>query len=599
MRDSKLGLWMIGASLVAIVAISLFLLRQQSLDGQAQVRRHGVSMVRLLSGMTPAQIQSGARQPGLLQHLLGAGSDAGLAYAALVDRQGRLLADASAPGTVVPAAVIGEDPASWFGEQTLQAAGDGRLIHEFHGPVLDGGHLAGFVRLGFLDPGAMLTSRRLSELAAVALPVFLLVPLAYLLVRREFAPLRELGSRLAAPDASLPGVALELKDFVGRLDRFVGEAQRRIRELEAERGGMLTSQKLLAYKREKVETILQALPDAVLVLDDAGLVTFANRKLQALLGVDPDAIIGQPPQRWCSEPALLARLSGPQAQLRAEVSEFAPAGAPDRRIGIAAFPLFSPQDPGSLLGTLLVMRDATREHLARSAATEFVAHVSHELKSPLNVIAMYAELLMNEGAGDEALRVEAVNAIHDNVERMSGLIGNLLNIAKIETGTLTLERKRVRLHDLLQDVCVGVRQDGRGKDLLFDIRIPPELSPVMLDKDIFAVAVKNLLTNAVKYNRPGGRVTLVAEETPEQILIRVRDTGLGIPAADQPRVFDKFFRSEAKESAERGGHGLGLFLAREVIALHHGSIAVESEPGKGSEFVVALPKTRALVKETL
>jgi signal transduction histidine kinase len=252
-----------------------------------------------------------------------------------------------------------------------------------------------------------------------------------------------------------------------------------------------------------------------------------------------------------------------------------------------------------LLGTLVVLRDTTREHQARNAGAEFVAHVSHELKSPLNVISMYSDLLMGEDGQDEAMRVEATNAIHDNVERMAELIRNLLSIAKMENGSLTLDRQRVRLHEFLRDIVDSTAHGARGAGLRFDLRVAPELPALMLDKGLFGVAVKNLLTNAIKYNRPDGSVTVAADDTGEDIVIRVADTGIGIRPEDQEKVFDKFFRSSASEVLERSGHGLGLYLAREIVALHHGSLAVKSQPGTGSEFSLSLKKSHALLKETL
>jgi len=197
------------------------------------------------------------------------------------------------------------------------------------------------------------------------------------------------------------------------------------------------------------------------------------------------------------------------------------------------------------------------------------------------------------------LRVDAVNTIVDEVQRMTALINDLLNISRIETGSISLDRHRTRLHDLLRDTFDNVTQNGKDKGITFHLRLPLHLSSVALDKELFRIAVNNLLTNAIKYNRPGGAVTLAAEESDEEIAVHVQDTGIGIASADQARIFEKFFRGGDVESTRRGGHGLGLYLAKEIVELHHGRLSVESEPGKGTQFTIYLKKTPTVAKEAI
>jgi signal transduction histidine kinase len=234
----------------------------------------------------------------------------------------------------------------------------------------------------------------------------------------------------------------------------------------------------------------------------------------------------------------------------------------------------------------VVLRDVTREQLARQAGNDFVAHVSHELKSPLNVIGMYAETLAD--TGDEALRVESLNVIQDEIERMNALVGNLLNVSKLETGSMSPERNRVRLDDLLRDAYDHALPRAEGKNLRLSLDLPRELEAVSIDKDLFRIVLNNLLTNAIKYNRPGGSVVLSARNEDHEIVISVRDTGIGIASADHERVFEKFYRVSESGDTARGGHGLGLYLAAQIVELHHGRLVVDSEPGIGSTFSIHL-----------
>ena len=602
---------MITASLAVIALIVAALVVHQNRAHERQVRAQGLSLVRSLSSLPFDQLSPGAGRRGVLPTVISAQRSAGFAYAVLVSPAGATLAEVASPGAVAPPIDLPTDPSGWFGEREVSATDDGRRLVEFHGPVMDHGSLAGFVRLAYLADSPWWGLEQISFAAALALPVFLLTPLFYFLMRREMKPLAQLGrdlQRMARPaEAALPPMpdGLQMHDFVERFGRFLQLTETRVRELESERLSSLTSNRLIAYKRDKVETVLQSLPDGVMVLDEACMPTFANARLEALIGVGPAQIVGKAPRDWCTLPALLAFLlrhqtRGNEPAPRAGRADVELEGLPARHLSLASYPLFAPSDRANVFGTLIVIRDTTQEHLARHAGADFVSHVSHELKTPLNTIASYSELLMGAPAPGEALRIEAVNVIHDEVERMAGLINNLLNISKLESGAMKLERQRVNLRDLLNDAFESQRQSAVGKELDFRIDVPPNLGAAALDKDLFRIAINNLLSNAIKYNRRGGHVELSAEESDDQTLsIHVRDGGIGIPAEQRERIFDKYFRVDDPASADRKGHGLGLYLVRQIIELHQGSIAVVSQPGRGTEFCIRVRKLAAVYGEAL
>ncbi len=228
--------------------------------------------------------------------------------------------------------------------------------------------------------------------------------------------------------------------------------------------------------------------------------------------------------------------------------------------------------------------------LASQARDQFISHVAHELKSPLNIIHLYAESLAESDISEEQ-RINAINVINDEVERLSNLIANLLNISKIEAGSINLQQQRVKLHEFLTDTFEAVARSGANQQIDFHLNLPRTLPDIVVDKDLLRIALNNILTNAVKYNKPGGMVTMHVEESDDRIIVKISDTGLGIAAKDQNKIFDKFYRADDDNVTQRGGHGLGLALAREIIQLHHGSIELESEVGQGSEFTILLKKT--------
>ncbi|MEQ1528070.1 MAG: ATP-binding protein, partial [Methylococcales bacterium] len=355
----------------------------------------------------------------------------------------------------------------------------------------------------------------------------------------------------------------------------------------------------LTYQRRRIESALQSLPDAILVMDEAGVVTFANSKLIPMLGGVIEDVVGQSPQAWCdSKPVidLIAKYQNNSNRLqRSDTVEFNPIFNPDKTIAVSAYPLFAPKEIETICGTLVVFHDKTQEVLANRARHDFINHVAHELKSPLNVIRLYAENLLDETEISTEQRIEAVNTINDEVDRLSLLIANLLNISKIEAGNIVISRQRVKLAEFLEDLFNSVALSGAEHKLKFDLQLPRTLPNIQIDKDLLRIAINNVLTNAVKYNIDHGSVSLAVEETEQAVIIHISDTGLGISETDQQRIFEKFYRSTENAIQQKSGHGLGLALAKEIIELHHGKISLDSTPGKGSTFSIELPKISTVI----
>ena len=607
MKTERLGLIMIAAS-VAVVALIMWLVYAQQVRlHRDKVRVHGVALTRVLAGADLSQLVPQAGKPSLVATLASVQASDAFAYGAVVTPTGGKLFELVPAGSSVPAAVMPTDPASWFGEHSLVAPGDGKKIREFFGPVLKNGDLAGFVRSGYFEDPQVLRLANLTYAALLALPVFLLTAMSYFLIRREIRPLAAIGDKVEELGAAHGQTAqtrtrLEMRQYVRRFDDDVQNVQSRIGNLETQYLEAQTSNRLLSYKQEKTQAVLDAIPEAVLVLDDACVPLFANPKIEPFLGISRTDLIGKAPETWCKNKAVLALLMRLRQQagapLHASSFSFSPDDHPERTVAVAAFPLLTPRDPTTPFGTLVTFRDISGEHLARQAGTDFVAHVSHELKTPLNTLLAYSELLLDYGTLDESERVNAVNVIHDEVERAAALINNLLNISKLETGSLPLARQRVKLAELLRDSAEKMRKNADTKGVKLELKIAPDLESIALDKELFRIAVDNLLSNAIKYSDPGGKVTLSAAHLNEgEIKISVRDQGIGMSPEDCEKVFDKYYRSGNPLVASRSGHGLGLYVARQIVELHHGKLSVASELGKGTEFTIQFSVQTARLQE--
>ncbi len=605
-RRERLGLLLIAAALGVICTIAGLLLHAERTDRQVRARAQGVALARLLSKLPYERLVQSDGGRGVLHVLHEGQGNEDFAYAAVAGLDGGRLVEVAADGLIVPTAEIPAAPAAWLGERLIEMP-SGPGIREFYAPVLDGSDRVAQLRVGFYEPGYALLAGRASFLATLALPIFLMAPLAYFLLRRQIETileathrLRELGGGAETAVPALP-VTGELADFVQAFQRFVSLQEERLRSLQSEQSDLLVSSRVLSWQKTRLETILESLPFATLVLDEAGAVTFANTKVEALLGPSAKEIEGRRPDEWLEDAAAVAFLTRyyGQTPLRARRggSIELPIGSKCEQIlSIIAQPLHSEDEDTPLLGTLVLFRDVTPEALGRKAQGEFVTHVAHELKTPLNVFSMYSEALLGEDGASESFRIEAGNALRDEVERLSNLVNTLLGIARIEMGVVALKRQRVRLPDFLKDALENVSR-VRADDLRVQLDVPAQMPAIHVDKDLLRVAINNLLTNAIKYNRQGGSVTLSVEDGPQEVSIAVVDTGIGIDEADLERLFEKFFRSESEGVQARPGHGLGLSITREIVDLHGGQIRVRSTPGQGSEFSIVFKKTPALMGE--
>ena len=601
MRKDKAGLLMLLAVLLVTAAVLAGIYQHQHTMRNEQIRVQGVALARLLSSMTLRQVAPADGARSALDLLQPMHAEGGFAYAQVLGTDGQLLREAAAPGVLIPGAPpASEQPNGWFGERSTRDD-SGRVLREFFAPMLDGAERVATVRVGYYLPDLSLLFGRGPTIGTLALPVLLLAPLFYFVVRREVRPLRGLREALENGVQSVELQASgEVGEFIRSFNQFAADGRRRLEDLSAESDKQRASARVLAYHKARIESVLDAMPEAVVVMDESGIVSYASRKLSAMVGMDAGTLVGHGPVEWCDDPQLREfLLSCGQCVVRGNEAarlEITPSRLPDRRLSVSAFPLFSPHGGNEIFGTLVAFQDVSQEALARQARQDFVAHLSHELKTPLQVIGMYAETLLDDAGLRRETQIEIGNVIHDEVERVNALVSNLLSIARIESGAVNLERRFARLGDLLKDAVEAAARSA-PEGMRVRLEMAPDLPAINIDKELMRVAINNLLSNAVKYNRADGEVVAGADEDHERIRIFVRDTGIGIAAEHQVEVFRKFVRVHSEETEERAGHGLGLALSHDIVELHHGRLLLESTPGEGSEFSIVLPKTPSLLRE--
>jgi two-component system phosphate regulon sensor histidine kinase PhoR len=242
-------------------------------------------------------------------------------------------------------------------------------------------------------------------------------------------------------------------------------------------------------------------------------------------------------------------------------------------------------------GVLLVIRDATRSRKLELMRTEFVANVTHELRTPLTSIRGFAETLLEGALEDPETARHFVTIIKRESDQLGNLIEDLLDLSRIESGKWKMHKEPVRLRTLATET-VG-RLASKANDLGVDLRIeiPEALPPVPGDPARLAQVLLNLVDNALKYTHAGGSVTVSTEDAGPFVSVRIADTGTGIPKADLPRIFERFYRVDKARSRATGGTGLGLSIVKHIVDAHGGTISVVSDVGQGAVFTFTLPKS--------
>ena len=345
----------------------------------------------------------------------------------------------------------------------------------------------------------------------------------------------------------------------------------------------------LVEQASKLGAILNSIADGVIVLDTAGQIVTSNPAAQRVLSdmssdfpsapmreLPPGLFVGTEGETAMDQSLALTSLQGPR---RYRVGS--------RVLSALAAPVLAPG--GEELGTVIVLRDITREVEAERLKDEFITSISHELRTPLTAIKGYSELLMMTTDGNPERRLEFIRTISDNADQLLHHINELIDISQIHAGTLGLEKERLRFSELVGEVVENWRERMETKGLSLRVRLSGGSLWVNGDRNRLIWAIDNLLSNAYNYTLAGGRVTVRVFRENGEARIDVADTGVGVAAADQPYLFTRFFRASNELTFSVRGVGLGLFIARSIIELHGGRVWVESELSVGSTFSIALP----------
>src|SRR5680860_734973 len=235
---------------------------------------------------------------------------------------------------------------------------------------------------------------------------------------------------------------------------------------------------------------------------------------------------------------------------------------------------------------LVVLRDITEIRRLEGVRREFVANVSHELRTPLTSIRAIAETIESGTVEDAELTRELMRRIIGEIDRLTALVEDLLDLARLESGRSPLNLDRVRADELIRTAGERLRPQIERARLQLVFELPEGLPEVLVDRRQIEQVVINLVHNAIKFTPANGRITLSARHLDGRVIVDVTDTGVGIPEVELPRLFERFYKSDKARRSE--GTGLGLAIAKHIMQAHGGDVAVESRPGEGATFSFSL-----------
>ena len=410
--------------------------------------------------------------------------------------------------------------------------------------------------------------------------------LSYTIVGRIIRPLGYLkrgAQSLAAGDygQSVPVMSNDdLGELAAAFNRMRGELSRQVAELR-ENG-------------ERLATVLGSMVEGVIATDADGKLLLANDASRRLLELPPDGIEGRALADLTRIPEVHDAVTNVFANRDPTAAEFEVSAQPRRILALRANRLPGQPCPGAIL----VLHDVTELRRLENLRREFLANVSHELKTPLASIKAYAETLRLGALNDTENNLVFLGRIEDQADRLLELILDMLQLARVEAGQTTFDITDVPLAATI-DRCLAEHQESAAaKDIELVSQPPDQPISVRVDEEGLETIIDNLVGNAIKYTPAGGRICVRWSVVGTQIQIEIEDNGIGIPTDAQGRVFERFFRVDRARSRELGGTGLGLSIVKHLAQSFGGSVGLSSQLGQGSTFRVLLPATPRLERSS-
>jgi two-component system phosphate regulon sensor histidine kinase PhoR len=411
---------------------------------------------------------------------------------------------------------------------------------------------------------------------ATVIITILAVLAAWLIARTTTRPIRQLTKASQGIAAGQMGqrIAVQTKDEIGQLAQAFNEMSSNLK----------TTVEAISMEKTKLANILANMADGVMMTNVEGDIILANPAAGKLFGFKEADAVNKPiievvHDHEVDEVLKLCLKTGQEQNTQFE------SGIARRFLRVIAVPIDKDNRPN---GALVLFQDLTELKNLQTMRREMVGNISHELRTPIAGIKAMVETLQGGAIDNREVAQDFLGRIDNEADRLTQIVTELTQLSRIETGRAELKMETVNLNMLTGEVVAEMSPLAKRQQITLLKELSPDLPLVQADKDRIRQTIINLVHNAIKFNKPNGRVTIFTGYDDNSVMVSVSDTGIGISKEDLPHVFERFYKADKARTG--GGSGLGLAIAKHTVQTHGGDIHAQSEEGKGSAFTFSLPR---------
>ncbi len=455
-------------------------------------------------------------------------------------------------------------------------------------PLIEDRQIIGYVRLGITIHMLNEVNKKIWVVLLVSITVafLLIIVLSFRITNEMTRPIEKVtavANQLAK--GNFKARASEVKnDETGQLSRSLNILAQNLEEIT----------RTYEAQQERLETLIENMGSGLILINNKGEVSLINKSCKKIFHEDIDHWLTKVYHKVIPHKQIIKIVQEIFLSEKGQKKHIIlPIQLEMRHFDVYGAPIISSGGKESLKGIVLVFHDITELKKLEQMRKDFVANVSHELKTPITSVKGFTETLLDGAAEDEALRKQFLNIIWDESERLQNLIQDLLDLSKIEQSEFQLNWQRVDLSMLADDVVVMLKGKAEQKGISLT-KVTEGSSTIEGDPLRIKQVMINLINNAIMYTPQGGRININVTETDEKVIFGVKDTGIGISKQEVSRVFERFYRVDRARSRNSGGTGLGLAIVKHIVEAHHGEIIVDSEVGKGTLFAIRFNKKAQL-----
>jgi len=441
-------------------------------------------------------------------------------------------------------------------------------------PVLSQGQKIGVARvaLPLTTVESSVNSEVLTIITAVVIAAILFILIAALIARMITKPVRQITKAAVGITAGNLGQQIEIRtnDEIGRLAHAFNEMSQNLK----------TTIAAIVDERGNLATVLTNLTDGVVMTDAEEKLLLTNPAAERLFNFKKENVNGHPLIEAVHDYEIDEIVKKCLSTTHEQTAQLETNG---RFIRVIAVPITT----GRSYSTLVLFQDLTELRNLQTMRRELIGNISHDLRTPIAGIKAMVETLQDTAIDDKQVALDFLTRINGEVDRLTQMVTELTELSHIETGKAELRRVPTNLNYLIEEVVGQMRPQAESKPVTITTDFNSNLPVIKVDKDRIRQTLTNLVHNAIKFNNPGGKVTITTTFDNESAIVSMSDTGIGISKEDLPHIFERFYKADKARS--QGGSGLGLAIAKHTIQAHGGNISVKSEEGKGTTITFNLP----------